>query len=80
MKDRVGLDELKAYMRYKDVSQYELADAIGVSITSLNQKINGKHGKEFTSSEIVAIGEYLDLSAKQILCYFFPSFVNDTVA
>ena len=78
MKDNqngVGLEELKAYMRYKNVSQHELAEATGMSIASFNQKVNQRGDKEFTNSEIVAIGEYLDLDANQILRYFFSMFI-----
>ncbi len=65
-----GLDGLKAYMRYKGVSQAELSKELGVTLTTFNLKINEK-GTGFGITECHKIAEYLDLSNEQILGYFF---------
>lgn len=76
MHEKVGLAEFKAFLRYRGVSQREMADVIGVSLSTFNMKINGSDkASDFTVSEIIAMGEYLDLTADQLLRCFFPQFL-----
>ena len=71
------LAELKAIMRYKDISQRELAEVLGVTKSTFNEKINGVGGREFLTSEINAIGTHLDLTPDEVIQYFFPDILRN---
>ncbi len=58
-------------MKLHGDTQQMLADAIGISIQSLNAKINGTNGADFNVSEIRAIKIRYDLSAEAIDNIFF---------
>ena len=73
MEKMVGLQGLKAHMRYNNVPQRELAEDIGVTLTTLNTKLNGK--SDFSGPEMIAIGERLGLDGNQMLRYFFTDFL-----
>lgn len=73
MEKLVGLPGLKGHMRYNNVPQRELAEAVGLTLSSLNAKLNGK--SNFSSPEMIAIGEHLGLNGDQMLRYFFPDFL-----
>lgn len=55
---------LKVLMFERDITQRQLADIIGINISTLNGKISGK--REFTLSEINKIITYFNLSFEQI--------------
>lgn len=59
--------KLKGLMVAKGISQAELAERIGVSTVSLNQKLNGV--TQFTASDIVNISKVLDIDNYEE--YFF---------
>lgn len=67
----MALEELKAILRYKKVSYRELAAVLGVQVSTFSNKINGRKGSEFTSSEILAIAQYLDFTPDELVQYFF---------
>lgn len=76
-KDTEGGDEklnklfLKSHMaRYGD-TQKNLADAIGLSLSRLNAKINSAKGAEFTQNEISFIAQRYKLKARDIEDVFF---------
>lgn len=69
-------EEFKAHMRYLNVSQREVAEAIGITVESFNLKVNGRYNARFTLPELNAIGHFLNLSADQILEFFFSDFVE----
>lgn len=48
---------LKAYRKLLSISQTEMAEILGMCLTSYNQKEVGK--KEFTHSEMITIVEFL---------------------
>ncbi len=50
---------LKGKMAEKNVTQAELAEAIGISANSMSRKLLGK--RTFTLSEAVAISNYLEI-------------------
>ena len=56
-------------MAYGD-TQTSLAAALGLSLSSLNAKINGKRA-EFRQSEIDAIKARYSLSAEEVTAIFF---------
>lgn len=59
--------KLKGLMVAMGISQAELAERIGISSVSLNQKLNGV--TQFTASDIVNISKVLDIDDYEE--YFF---------
>lgn len=74
---RIPLNELKALLRYRQISYEKLASEIGISVSTFSDKINNKNGREFVSSEIVQIGRALLLSRDEIMVYFFPDYLRN---
>lgn len=62
---------LEAKMKVHCDNQSNLAEAIGISVQSLNRKLNGTGGAEFTRSEIQKIKERYNLTAEEIDEIFF---------
>ena len=60
---------LKAVMAKNDDTQEKLAEYLGLQVSSVNARINGK--TEFRRSEINAIRERYQLSAKETMEIFF---------
>lgn len=60
---------LKAKMAEHGDTQAQLAAAIGISASNLNEKINGK--VSFRQNEIAAIRRRYDLSAQEVDLIFF---------
>lgn len=60
---------LKAKMAEYGDTQAQLAAAIGISASNLNEKINGK--VSFRQNEIAAIRRRYDLSAQEVDLIFF---------
>lgn len=61
---------LKAVIKKNGETQADLAAALGLSLSNLNEKINGKNAS-FRQSEIIAIKERYKLSAKDVDEIFF---------
>lgn len=61
--------ELRAAMIRKGFTYSELGDAIGLSTTSINNKLNGH--RQFKAQEISAIAAALDLTADETFKIFF---------
>ena len=51
--------------------QEDLANALGISLSRLNAKINETDGAEFTQSEITAIKFRYHLTAEEVDAIFF---------
>lgn len=64
--------ELEIAMKRKGVSRAELAKVLGISLTSLQYKINGI--REFKGSQIYTVCEYLEVENKDVI--FFNSSVD----
>lgn len=62
-------NELKAEMRRNDDTQEKLADALELSISGVNDRINGR--VEFRRSEINIIRQRYHLSAEDTMRIFF---------
>ena len=62
---------LKSYILQKGDTQKILAEAMGLSLSRLNQKINNSDNAEFTQSEIWFIVERYDLSEQEMNMIFF---------
>ena len=63
---------LKGMIKIHDGSQSVLADAMGLSLSRLNAKIN-ETGAEFSQSEIVFIRDRYNLSKSEVTDIFFDS-------
>ena len=61
---------LKGYIKIHDGSQSVLAEAMGLSLSRLNAKIN-ETGAEFTQSEIAFIRDRYQLSKPEVTDIFF---------
>lgn len=66
---------LKAYMMKCGYTIRALAEALGISLSSLSYKINNK--REFKPSEIVAIKNLLHMSSEERNAFFFADNVED---
>ena len=61
---------LKAVIKKHGETQADLAEALGLSLSNLNDKINAKSAS-FRQSEIIAIKERYKLTAKEVDEIFF---------
>ena len=69
-------DELRALMvKYHD-TQKTLADAMGIALSTLNAKINGTNGAEFSQTEIEFIAGRYDMDDRSVVVVFFPRLVS----
>lgn len=66
----MSFDKLKGKMAEKKVSQERLAKALGISVQSLNAKINGR--SQFTLEEVIKITELLSIT-EPVDIFFNPS-------
>lgn len=64
----VNINKLKSYLALKGMVIKDLAEAIGMPISTLSNKINGK--SEFTASEIAQIQTALDIPDEEVLEIF----------
>lgn len=64
----VNINKLKSYLALKGMVIKDLAEAIGMPISTLSNKINGK--SEFTASEIAQIQTALDIPNEEVLDIF----------
>lgn len=64
MNSRVNSNELKAQLARKDLTQAQLADAIGISLNTIWKKITGHNS--FTVDEVRAIRDVLELDDNAI--------------
>lgn len=62
-------NELKAEMRRNDDTQEKLAEALDISVSGVNDRINGR--VEFRRSEINAIRQRYNLSPEDTIRIFF---------
>ncbi len=67
---------LKSHMAKYGDTQQELANAMGISLSRLNAKINEASGAEFTQTEISFIAERYNMSPKEITLVFFARKVS----
>lgn len=67
---------LKSYIVRYDHTQGHLADAMGLSLSRLNAKINGTGGADFSQTEIAFIKERYRLSNRDVISIFFAGDVS----
>lgn len=63
---------LKIVMVEHGDTQSDLSEALGVSLSRLNAKLNGYKGAQFTMSEMGAIRERYNLSSEEFDLIFYP--------
>lgn len=66
----MSFDKLKGKMTEAHVSQDKLSKMLGITVQSLNAKLNGR--SQFTLEEVVKITEYLKLK-NPVDIFFKPS-------
>lgn len=62
---------LKGKIREKELTQHDVAEKIGLSLSRFNAKLNSTGGAEFSLGEVRAIRSLLALDAKQVDLIFF---------
>lgn len=67
----MNIGELKAELKRHADTQEALAEAVNLSKTRLNAKINSVNGAEFTRDEIQIIKDRYDLSPERVDEIFF---------
>lgn len=67
---------LQSYIVKYDGNQKNLADALGISLSRLNAKINGYRGAEFTQSEMLFIKNRYNLDIEEFNHIFFADLVS----
>ena len=67
---------LKSQIANRWDTQAFLAEAMGLSLSRLNAKINGTGGAEFTQTEIAFISERYKLSGSETMRIFFSEKVS----
>mgnify|MGYP003299169849 CR=1 FL=1 len=67
---------LMGIMRMHNDTQKDLADALGLSLSRLNAKINEKYGAQFNQTEIASIKCRYKLDDTQLNSIFFASIVS----
>lgn len=67
---------LKSFIVRYDKTQENLAEAMGISLSRLNAKINGTGGADFSQSEIAFIRERYNLSNREVCDVFFAKEVS----
>lgn len=57
--------KLKGKMRELSITQEKLAERMGISISTLNRKLQAEHGESFTVGEAMKISEILELTGNE---------------
>ncbi len=67
----MNINLLKCHIRGAGMTQENVANKIGISLSRFNAKINRRGDAEFSLSELVAIKKICSLTAKQMESIFF---------
>jgi DNA-binding XRE family transcriptional regulator len=67
----VNKDKLKGQIRSLGMTQGDVAEKIGVSLSRFNAKINETDGAEFSLGEVQALKGLLNLNSEQVDQIFF---------
>lgn len=67
---------LKSFMAKRGDTQDSLSEAMGISRSRLNAKINEKNGAEFTQTEIKFIAKRYNLTEEELVIVFFSEKVS----
>lgn len=69
------LNELKGKLRAEKYTYRKLAEAIGMEVSTLNNKINGY--SSFNTVEMDAIATIITIKPDEFVKYFFPRYYSD---
>lgn len=69
---KMNTAKLKGKMRELNVTQEDLAKLIGISLSTLNRKLQEENGEGFTIGEAMRIRNSLKLSAEEASQIFLP--------
>lgn len=69
-------DLLKGKIREKSMTQGDVAERIGISLSRFNAKLNNSGGAEFSLGEVRAIKSLLGLDSEQVELIFFEEKVS----
>ena len=72
-RNRIKKNKLKGKIRERGLTYQKLAKKIGIGLTSMNYKINGKY--LFNHKEMIKLKEALKLSDNEIIEIFFQKAV-----
>ena len=64
----VNINKFRSYLALRGMTIKDLAERIGMSISTLSNKINGRN--EFTASEIAQIQAVLNIPDEEVLDIF----------
>ena len=64
----ININKLKSYLALRGMTIKDLAERIGMSISTLSNKINSRN--EFTASEIAQIQTVLNIPDEEVLDIF----------
>lgn len=62
---------LKGKLKEHALTQEEVADQMGISLSCFNAKLNGRAGAEFSLRELRVLKEILALTSRQVDQIFF---------
>lgn len=66
---KFNYSKLRGRIREHNLTQEQLADAIGINKGTLSAKLNGQF--DFTAAEMLSIGAALNISKNELGDYFF---------
>lgn len=69
-------DVLKGKIRERSLTQKDVAEKIGISLSRFNAKLNNCGGAEFTLGEVRALKTLLSLDSAQVDLIFFDEKVS----
>lgn len=72
----MNCDLLKGKIREKSMTQGDVAEKIGISLSRFNAKLNGCGGAEFSLGEVRALKDLLQLDPAQVDLIFFDEKVS----
>jgi len=67
----MNINLLKGKIRENALTQGELAEKMGISLSRFNAKLNGRGGAEFSLGELRELKNQLSLTSKQVDQIFF---------
>lgn len=67
----MNADLLKGEIRARGMTQGDISNKIGLSLSRFNAKINNTGGAEFSLAEVRSLKEFLQLTSEQVDIIFF---------
>lgn len=67
----VNINKIKGRMKEMELTQKEVAEKIGVDISTLNKKLNDTSGARISILELLKLKEILKIKEKELNEFFF---------